>query len=123
MWCRFFNPKNYPDAVQGTFIDPQKLTASERKYGIAPKRDPRVTYQDGVILMERGDEAIREAKTDGMTFSFDAKAEHVGELAEGKIVFATGRVVVGQSVIDAFVAQRAFRRESALSYVLLLDGT
>jgi hypothetical protein len=98
----FFNPKNYPDAVQGTFIDPQKLTASERKYGIAPKRDPRVTYQDGVILMEHGDEAIREAKTDGMTFSFDAKAEHVGELAEGKIVFATGRVVgrIGQLTRD-----------------------
>ena len=98
----FFNPKNYPDAVQGTFIDPQKLTATERKYGIAPKRDPRVTYQDGVILMEHGDQAIREAKTDGMTFSFDAKAEHVGELAEGKIVFATGRVVgrIGQLTRD-----------------------
>jgi hypothetical protein len=98
----FFNPKNYPDAVQGTFIDPQKLTASERKYGMAPKRDPRVTYQDGVILMEHGDEAIREAKTDGITFSFDAKAEHVGELAEGKIVFATGRVVgrIGQLTRD-----------------------
>jgi hypothetical protein len=98
----FFNPKNYPDAVHGIFIDPQKLTPSERKYGIAPKRDPRVTYQDGVILMERGDEAIREAKADGMTFSFDAKAEHVGELAEGKIVFATGRVVgrIGQLTRD-----------------------
>ena len=98
----FFNPKNYPDAVQGTFIDPQKLTASERKYGIAPKRDSRVSYQDGVILMEHGDEAIREAKTDGMTFIFDAKAEHVGELVEGKIVFATGRVVgrIGQLTRD-----------------------
>jgi len=98
----FFNPKDYPDSVQGTFIDPQKLTASERKYGIAPKRDPRITYQDGVILMEHGDEAIREARTDGMTFSFDAKAEHVGELAEGKIVFATGRVVgrIGQLTRD-----------------------
>jgi hypothetical protein len=98
----FFNPKNYPDAVQGSFIDPQKLTATERKYGMAPKRDPRVTYQDGVILMEHGDQAIREAKTDGMTFSFDAKAEHVGELAEGKIVFATGRVVgrIGQLTRD-----------------------
>ena len=94
----FFDPKNYPDAVQGTFVDPQKLTASERQYGIAPKRDARVTYQDGVILMEHGDQAIREAKTDGMTFSFDAKAEHVDEFQEGKIVFATGRVVgrVGQ---------------------------
>jgi hypothetical protein len=98
----FFNPKDYPDAVQGTFVDPQKLSASERKYGIAPKRNPRVTYQDGVILMEHGDEAIREARTDGMTFSFDAKAEHVGELAEGKIVFATGRVVgrIGQLTRD-----------------------
>jgi hypothetical protein len=98
----FFNAKNYPDAVQGTFMNPQKLTASEQKYGIAPKRDPRVTYQDGVILMEHGDEAIREAKTDGMTFSFDAKAEHVGELAQGKIVFATGRVVgrIGQLTRD-----------------------
>jgi hypothetical protein len=99
----FFNPKNYPEAVQGTFIDPERLTASERKYGMAPKRDSRVTYQDGIVLMEHGDEAIREAKTDGMTFTFDAKAEHVGELAEGKIVFATGRVVgrIGQLTRDS----------------------
>ena len=98
----FFDPKNYPDAVQGNIMDPQKLTATERKYGLAPKRDARVTYQDGIILMEHGDEAIREAKSDGLTFSFDAKAEHVGELAEGKIVFATGRVVgrVGQLTRD-----------------------
>src|SRR5665213_3383209 len=89
----FFDPKNYPDAVQGSIVDPAKLTPSERKYGMAPKRDARVTYQDGIILMEHGDEAIREAKSDGMTFSFDAKAEHVGEFAEGKIIFATGRVV------------------------------
>jgi hypothetical protein len=94
----FFDPKNYPDAVQGSFVDPAKLTATERKYGMAPKRDARVTYQDGIVLMEHGDEAIRAAKSDGMTFSFDAKAEHVGEFEEGKIIFATGRVVgrVGQ---------------------------
>lgn len=96
----FFDPKNYPDAVQGTFIDPKTLTASERKYGIAPKPDSRVTYQDGIVLMEHGDQAIREAKTDGMTFIFDATAEHVGEFEEGKIIFATGRVVgrVGQLI-------------------------
>lgn len=98
----FFDPRKYPDAAQGTFVDPQKLTATERKFGMAPKRDARVTYQDGVLLMEHGDEAIREAKTDGMTFSFDANAEHVAEFAEGKIVFATGRVVgrVGQLTRD-----------------------
>jgi hypothetical protein len=94
----FFDVKNYPDAVQGSFADPAKLTATERKYGMAPKRDARVTYQDGIVLMEHGDEAIREAQSDGMTFSFDAKAEHVSEFEEGKIIFATGRVVgrVGQ---------------------------
>jgi hypothetical protein len=94
----FFDPKNYPDAVQGGFVDTGALTATERQYGIAPKHDTRVTYQDDVILMERGDQAIREAKSDGMTFRFDAKAEHVGEFAVGKVVFATGRVIgrVGQ---------------------------
>ena len=50
----FFDPKNYPDAVQGSIADPQKLTATERKYGMAPKRDARVTYQEGIILMEHG---------------------------------------------------------------------
>ena len=94
----FFDPKNYPDAVQGSFIDPGTLSSTERQYGMAPKRDSRVSYQDDVILMEHGDQAIREAKSDGMTFRFDAAAEHVAEFAVGKVVFATGRVVgrVGQ---------------------------
>ncbi len=94
----FFDPGKYPDAAQGSIVDPRTLTATERKYGMAPKRDARVTYQEGVILMEHGDQAIREAMTDGMTFTFDARAEHVAEFAEGKIIFATGRVVgrVGQ---------------------------
>lgn len=98
----FFDPSKYPNAAQGTFVDPRTLTATERKYGMAPKRDPRVTYQDGVILMEHGDQAIREAKPDGMTYTFDAKAEHVNEFTEGKIIFATGRVVgrVGQLTRD-----------------------
>ena len=98
----FFDPKKYPDAVQGSIIDPQKLSATERQYGMAPKRDARVTYQDGVVLMEHGDAAIREAKSDGMTFSFDAKAEHVGEFEQGKIIFATGRIVgrIGQLTRD-----------------------
>ncbi len=94
----FFDPKHYPNAVTGSFVDTTKLSASEIRYGLAPKRDPRVIYQDGVILMEHGDQAIREAKSDGMTFSFDAGAEHVAEFQPGKIIFATGRVVgrVGQ---------------------------
>jgi hypothetical protein len=94
----FFDPKSYPDAVQGSFVDVSKLTATERQFGMAPKRDSHVSYQDDVILMEHGDQAIREAKSDGITFSFDPNAEHVSDFAVGKVVFATGRVVgrVGQ---------------------------
>jgi hypothetical protein len=90
----FFDPKLNPGAVVATqFLDPKKMTASELQYGVAPKRDPRVTYAPDIILMEQGDQAIRIAGRDGMTWSFDAKAPHVDEFQEGRIVFATGRAV------------------------------
>ncbi|MEP6548681.1 MAG: hypothetical protein ABJD53_14560 [Gammaproteobacteria bacterium] len=87
-----------PDAAVGHFVDPKKLTASERKYGMAPKRDPHVKYADGIILMEQGDQAIQDAASDGITWTFDAAAAHVSEFQEGKIIFATGRAVgrIGQ---------------------------
>jgi hypothetical protein len=90
----FFDPKLNPGAIVATqFLDPKKMTVSQLQYGIAPKRDPRVTYAPDIILMEQGDQAIRIAGRDGMTWSFDAKAPHVDEFQEGKIVFATGRAV------------------------------
>jgi hypothetical protein len=90
----FFDPKLNPGAIVATeFLDPKKMTASQLQYGVAPKRDPRVTYAPDIILMEQGDQAIRIAGRDGMTWSFDAKAPHVNEFEEGKIVFATGRAV------------------------------
>jgi hypothetical protein len=90
---RFFDAKQNPRAAVGTPLDPHQLTPTQLKYGIAPKRDPRVTYAPDVILMEQGDEAIRMAASDGMTFVFDASAAHVSEFEEGKILFATGRAV------------------------------
>ena len=95
---RFFDPKENPGAVIGEPVDPRKLTASELQYGIAPKRDPRVTYAPDVIVMEQGDKAIKMAASDGMTWVFDAAAPHVSEFEEGRIVFATGRAVgrIGQ---------------------------
>jgi hypothetical protein len=96
--ARFFDPKENPGAVVGVPLDPHTLTPSQLQYGIAPRRDPRVTYAPDVILMEEGDKAIRMAASDGMTWVFDASAPHVNELQEGKIVFATGRAVgrIGQ---------------------------
>jgi hypothetical protein len=97
---RFFDPKENPGAVIGVPLDPSKLTPSELQFGIAPKRDPRVTYAPDVIVMEEGDKAIKSAASDGMTWVFDAAAPHVSEFEPGKIIFATGRAVgrIGQMV-------------------------
>jgi hypothetical protein len=69
------------------------LTESERKFGIAPKRGPGVEYQDDVVLMEHGDQAIRSAASNGLSWTFDANAPQVNEIQVGKVVFATGRAV------------------------------
>ncbi len=90
----FFNPKNNPGAIAGSrFIDPRSMSESEVQFGIAPKRDSRVTYASDVLVMEQGDKAIRGAGRDGMTWSFDAGAAHVNEFQVGRIIFATSRAV------------------------------
>jgi hypothetical protein len=90
---RFFDRAQNPGAAVGTPLDPHSLSPSQLQYGIAPQRDPRVTYAPDVILMEEGDKAIKMAASDGMSWVFDAKAPHVSEFEEGRIVFATGRAV------------------------------
>jgi hypothetical protein len=69
------------------------MTPSEQKFGIAPKRGPGVEYQPDVILMEHGDQAIRAASSNGLSWTFDANAPQVSDFQVGKIVFATGRAV------------------------------
>src|SRR5579859_2906725 len=46
-----FDTQRHPDVATGVALDPETLTPSQRKYGIAPTRDPRVTYAPDVILM------------------------------------------------------------------------
>ena len=89
----YFDLRSHPDAIVLKPIDPATLTESERKFGIAPKRDPRVEYQPDIILMESGDRAIRALATDGLHWTFDANAPQVSDFKLGKIVFATGRAV------------------------------
>jgi hypothetical protein len=88
-----FDLRAHPNATILHPVDLKTLTESERKFGIAPKRGPKVEYQPDIILMEQGDKAIRSIGTDGMTWTFDANAPHVSEFQMGKIVFATGRAV------------------------------
>ncbi len=71
------------------------LTESERRFGVAPKRGPGIVYQDDIILMEHGDQAIRSFSSNGLSWTFDANAPQVNEIQPGKIVFATGRALAG----------------------------
>lgn len=88
-----FDLKAHPNASILTAMDINKLSESERQFGIAPRRTKDVEYADGVIVMEEGDKAIRSMAGDGMHWTFDANSPHVDEFQEGKIVFATGRAV------------------------------
>ena len=88
-----FGPQAVPGAVVLKPVDVRSLSASELKFGIAPRRSSTVEYQPGVIVMEQGDKAIRSISSNGLQWQFDANAPHVSEFQEGKIVFATGRAV------------------------------
>lgn len=77
--------------IKGHAIKLSDLSESEIHFGIAPKRGPGVTYQDGIILMEHGDQAIRSFASDGMSWTFDANAPQVSDIQVGKVLFATDR--------------------------------
>lgn len=70
-----------------------KLTPNERKWGISPTRNDKVTYQDDVIIMEHGSDAVQAMATNGLTWTIDANAPHASEIKVDKILFATGRVM------------------------------
>ncbi|MEO8562304.1 MAG: hypothetical protein ABI601_09540 [bacterium] len=70
-----------------------KLTPNELRWGISPTRNDKVTYQDDVIVMERGSDAIRDMAANGLTWTIDANAPQAGEITPDKVLFATGRVV------------------------------
>jgi hypothetical protein len=48
-------------------------------------------YEPEVVIVDRGPDAIRAMSPDGLTWTIDAKAPHVNELAVGKIAFVSGR--------------------------------
>jgi hypothetical protein len=70
-----------------------KLTVNELKWGISPTRNAKVQYQDGVIIMEHGADAVRAVASNGLTCTIDANAPQAQEIKLDKILFATGRVM------------------------------
>ena len=69
------------------------MTDAEIKYGVSPTRNSQVTYQDNVIVMEHGAEAIRGLSSNGLTYTIDGNAPGAKDIVKDKILFATGRVV------------------------------
>ena len=69
----------------------RRLTEAEMRYGIAPTRNSQVEYQDNVVIVEGGAEAVRSLSADALTWTIDAHAPHAKELAPGKIIFLTDR--------------------------------
>jgi hypothetical protein len=70
-----------------------KMTPNELKWGISPTRNDKVTYQDNVIIMEHGADAVKAMATNGLFWTIDANAPHADEIKVNKILFATGRVM------------------------------
>ena len=91
-------PDSLPPAAIAAAIKTQAaafatLTPNEKKWGVSPTRNDKVTYADGVIIMEHGADAIRGMASNGMSWTIDANAPHANEIKVDRILFATGRVV------------------------------
>jgi hypothetical protein len=69
------------------------LSPAEIKWGASVTPNSKVTYQDDVVILEHGAEAIRSMEPDGLTWTLDANAPHADEIKAEKIMFATGRAV------------------------------
>jgi hypothetical protein len=70
------------------------LTEAEIRYGVSPTRnDSHFVYEDNVVIVEHGAEAIHSLSSNGLTWAIDANAPHADEIKPGKIVFLTSRAV------------------------------
>lgn len=62
-------------------------------FGSAPDRNAAgITYQPGVVFLDAGPAAIRGGSNDGLTWLVDSKAAGAGDIAEGKVLYATSTV-------------------------------
>ena len=72
-------------------LDPRTLTPAELNFGVSPTHNDAITYQDNVVVMEKGAQAIKSVSPDGMTWTFDANAPQVAQIQTGQVVLATSR--------------------------------
>ncbi|MEU0833507.1 hypothetical protein [Streptomyces sp. NPDC005969] len=72
---------------------PTDTSEAALTYGTRPVRDPSITYQPDVVIVEGGPRAIRSASSDGLTWTIDGKSRGAQEVRLGKVLYATSRAV------------------------------
>lgn len=82
-----------PAASTARILKKGELSEAEIRYGRAPRPDPSVTYQDDVVIVEGGADAIRAVSKEGLLWTIDARAPKAEDLAVGRIAFITDRCV------------------------------
>ncbi|MFE3906537.1 hypothetical protein ACFXPY_41460 [Streptomyces sp. NPDC059153] len=73
--------------------NPAETSEAALTYGTRPVRDPSITYQPDVVIVEGGPRAIRSASSDGLTWTIDGKARGAQDVRLGKVLYATSRAV------------------------------
>lgn len=81
-----------PSASGAHALDPHALSQAELRYGVSPTKDSAVTYQDNVVLMEHGADAIKSVSPDGLTWTIDASSlsDHPDRATRGTNVSRPG---------------------------------
>jgi hypothetical protein len=132
--------KNQDPPVQsapGTLADIDKLTDAEKKYGMGARRDPNITLQPDVVLMEAGPTAIRAQGENGFTWTIDPDAEGADEIKPGKILLLTSRaagkvlhaqrtergleVILGPAEITEFIKDGEFQMDQPVNFEKMLE--
>lgn len=81
---------------------PQQLTGAELHYGASARDNGAVRFQPDVVFVDGGANAVKHVSSDGMIWTIDGGAKGAGDIAQGKVLFATslgaGRVLAVDDV-------------------------
>ncbi|HKP29522.1 MAG TPA: hypothetical protein VJU15_08960, partial [Gemmatimonadales bacterium] len=121
----------------GRFADIDQLSDAEKRYGMGARRDPNVTLQPDVVLLEAGPTAIRGQGENGFTWTIDPDAEGADEIKPGKILLLTSRaagrvlhtqrtergleVILGPAEITEFIKDGEFQLDQPVNFEKMLE--
>ena len=121
----------------GRFADIDQLSDAEKRYGMGARRDPNVTLQPDVVLLEAGPTAIRGQGENGFTWTIDPDAEGADQIKPGKILLLTSRaagrvlhtqrtergleVILGPAEITEFIKDGEFQLDQPVNFEKMLE--